>query len=201
MPRRSSSRLRLRHDSSVWKGVRPDGPCRRLTTPRPLPTKTEVWHNFARLKPVRRRVVTAYRKPRLSTAYPPHIHRTSTAIAAFGAVEMRRISGGFAKREKTESAKTRRIRRKRLMDVSGKGIRVEGRGPTPTLSRGRQALGKGRRRFVATNCLRPSEGGASPRQLRFEFVATNPEALSSIGSANVRSVGIEAPCQLKCVIG
>ena len=140
-------------------------------------------------------------KQKTAPAYPPLIHRTSTAIAAFGAVEMRRISGGFAKREKTESAKTRRIRRKRVMDVSGKGIRVEGRGPTPTLSRGRQALGKGRRRFVATNCLRPSEGGASPRQLRFEFVATNPEALSSIGSANVRCVGIEAPCQLKCVIG
>ena len=115
---------------------------------------------------------------RLSTAHPPLIHRTSTAIAAFGAVEMRRISGGLAKREKPKAAKTRKIRRKRLMDVSGKGIRVEGRGPTPALARGRQALGRGRRRFVATNCLRPAEGGASPRRRRFEFVATNPESLS-----------------------
>ena len=91
---------------------------------------------------------------------------------------MRRISGGFAKREKPKAAKTRKIRRKRLMDVSGKGIHVEGRGPTPTLAKGRQALDKGRRRFVATNFLRPARGGASPRQLRFEFVATNLEALS-----------------------
>ena len=59
-----------------------------------------------------------------------------------------------------------------------KGIRVEGRGPTPPLARGRQVPGKGRRRFVATNCRRPAEGGASPRQPRFEFVATNLEALS-----------------------
>ena len=100
---------------------------------------------------------------------------TSTAIAASVAVEMRGISGGFAKREKPEAAKTRKIRRKRLMDVPGKGIRVEGRGHTPTLARGRQALGRGRRRFVATDCLRPAEGGTSPRRRRFEFVATNLE--------------------------
>ena len=91
---------------------------------------------------------------------------------------MRRISGGFAKREKPKNAKTRQIHNQCLMDRSSKEFRVEGRGHTPTLARGRQALGKGRRKFVATNFLRPARGGASPRQLRFEFVATNLEALS-----------------------
>ena len=94
------------------------------------------------------------------------------------AAEMRWISGGLAKRGKPKTAKTREIHNQYPMDSSSKGIRVEGRGHTPPLCSGRQALGKGRWRFVATNFLRRARGGASPRQLRVEFVATNIAALS-----------------------